>query len=105
MQRAPEAVQRKLWMSEQRANEEILSLLESVEVAVVATSAGDRVRCRMMHYAYDKNFNTYLATMKGDPKTVQITHHPSMALPGAGSEHEVLFCDGRSCRDPMSMLG
>lgn len=67
-------------MGEQHTSEEILSMLESVEVTVVATSAGDRVRCRMMHYAFDKNFNVYLATMKGDPKTVQITHHPSIAL-------------------------
>jgi len=34
----------------------------------------------MMHYATDKNFNVYLATIKGDPKTVQITHHRSIAL-------------------------
>ena len=34
----------------------------------------------MMHYAADENLNCYLASMKGDPKTVQITHHPSVSL-------------------------
>lgn len=69
-------------MSEQHTGEEILSLMKRVEVAVVATSAGDRVRCRMMHCAFDKNFNVYLATMKGDPKTAQITHHRFRPWPG-----------------------
>ncbi len=34
----------------------------------------------MMHFASDDDLNLYLATMKGDPKTVQITHHPSVSL-------------------------
>jgi 1,4-dihydroxy-2-naphthoate octaprenyltransferase len=74
-------------MSEQHSREEILSLMENVEVAAVGTSAGERPRIRMMHYATDDNFNIYLATMKGDPKTVQMTHYPSISLlvhqPGA----------------------
>jgi len=36
---------RELRMREQHSSEEILDLLESVEVAVVAASAGDRARC------------------------------------------------------------
>jgi uncharacterized pyridoxamine 5'-phosphate oxidase family protein len=67
-------------MGERHTAEEILSVLRSVEVAAVATSAGDRVRNRMMHYAVDEDLNIYLATMKGDPKTVQITNRPSIAL-------------------------
>ncbi len=67
-------------MSRGHSSEEILSVLRSVEVAAVATSAGDRMRNRMMHYAADEGFNIYLATMKGDPKTVQITNCPSIAL-------------------------
>jgi len=74
-------------MSEQHNQAEILLLMENVEVAAIASSAGDRLRVRMMHYAADDNFNIYLATMKGDPKTVQMTHHPSISLlihqPGA----------------------
>ncbi len=67
-------------MSEQHNRQEILSLMGEVPVAAVATSAGEGPRARMMHYATDENFNIYLATMKGDPKTVQMTHHPSISL-------------------------
>ncbi|MFQ6003627.1 MAG: pyridoxamine 5'-phosphate oxidase family protein, partial [Candidatus Zixiibacteriota bacterium] len=59
---------------------EIAAVLNSVEVAVVSTFAGEQLRSRMMHYAADEDFNMYLATMKGDPKTVQLTHHPSIAI-------------------------
>lgn len=67
-------------MSEQHSKEEILSMMEGVEVTTVATSSGDKLRTRMMHYATDENFNIYLATMKGDPKTIQMTHQPSISL-------------------------
>lgn len=67
-------------MSQQHGKEEILSLMEGMPVAAVATSAGEGMRIRMMHYATDDNFNIYLATIKGDPKTVQMTHHPSISL-------------------------
>lgn len=67
-------------MSEQHSREEILSLMENVAVAAVATSAGEGMRIRMMHHATDENFNIYLATIKGDPKTVQMTRHPSISL-------------------------
>lgn len=67
-------------MSEQHSQEEILALMESVEVVAVATSAGEGLRNRMMHYATDENFNIYLATLKGDPKTVQMTNYPSISL-------------------------
>ncbi len=62
-------------MRAQHTKEEILSVLEGVAVAAVATSAGSGMRNRMMHYAADEDLNCYLATMKGDPKTMQITHH------------------------------
>ena len=67
-------------MSEQHSQEEILSLMENVKVAAIATSAGEGLRNRMMHYATDDNFNIYLATIKGDPKTVQMTNYPSISL-------------------------
>jgi len=60
--------------------DEILSLLKEVGEVAVATSAGDRLRTRMMHYAPDDDFNIYLATMKNDPKTLQITQQPSISL-------------------------
>ena len=67
-------------MSEQHDKEEILSVLENVDVVVVATLADNSPRVRMMHYAVDKYFNTYLATMKGLPKTDHITNSPAIAL-------------------------
>ena len=50
-------------MSEQHSQEEILSLTEKVEVAAVASSAGDSTRNRMMRHTSDENFNIYLATL------------------------------------------
>ena len=43
----------------------------------------------MMHYTVDEDFNIYLATMKGDPKTVQITNRPSIALLVHKSEADI----------------
>ena len=64
----------------QHSAAEILALMDSIPVAAIATIAGDKMRNRMMHYAADENFNIYLATMKGDPKTIQMTNQPSVAL-------------------------
>ena len=64
----------------QHNREEILALMQSIPVAAIATSAGEKPRIRMMHYAADENFTVYLATMKGDPKTVQMTNYPSISL-------------------------
>jgi len=57
-----------------------LSVMDVVDVATVATASGASIRSRMMHYWNDENFNVYLATMKGDPKTLQITENPSVSL-------------------------
>jgi uncharacterized pyridoxamine 5'-phosphate oxidase family protein len=67
-------------MSEQHDKEEILSVLENVDIVAVATLAGNIPRIRMMHYAVDKDFNLYLATMKGLPKSDQITNSPAITL-------------------------
>ncbi len=67
-------------MADVRISSEILARLREVEVAVVATSAGTHLRQRMMHFAVDENFQIYLASMKGDPKTIQITGNPSVSL-------------------------
>ena len=64
----------------QHSQAEILKMMEGMPVAVVATNAGDTLRTRMMHYASDENFNIYVATMKGDPKTIQLTNQPSISL-------------------------
>lgn len=60
--------------------EEVLSLLKEAEVAVVATASGDKIRTRMMHFATDDDFLIYVATMKGDPKTIQMTNRPSVSI-------------------------
>ena len=67
-------------MSESHDKSEILSILEEAEVAAIATSSGSGMRNRMMHFAVDNDLNVYLASMKGDPKMLQITRQPSIAL-------------------------
>ncbi|MFQ6116761.1 MAG: pyridoxamine 5'-phosphate oxidase family protein, partial [Candidatus Bipolaricaulia bacterium] len=68
-------------MSDKHSREEVLAALRAEETAVVATQgSGGEIRTRKMHYAVDDDFNIYLASMKGDPKTVQITYHPTVSL-------------------------
>ena len=67
-------------MQVKHTKDDILAILDKVEVATVATSAGIHLRQSMMHFVADENFNIYLATMKGDPKTNQITSNPSVSL-------------------------
>lgn len=59
---------------------EVLSVIEGAEVVAVATTAGEKLRTRMMHFAVGPDFSIYVASMKGDPKTLQITHHPAVSL-------------------------
>ncbi|MFQ6075341.1 MAG: 1,4-dihydroxy-2-naphthoate octaprenyltransferase [Candidatus Bathyarchaeia archaeon] len=67
-------------MRQLHTKEEILSVMDVVDCASVATASGVDIRSRMMHYWNDEDFNVYLATMKGDPKTLQITENPSVSL-------------------------
>ncbi|MBI4215957.1 MAG: 1,4-dihydroxy-2-naphthoate octaprenyltransferase [Chloroflexi bacterium] len=62
------------------SRDEVLTLLKGAEVGAVATLAGDTLRTRMMHFAVADDFTVYVASMKGDPKTVQMTHHPSVSI-------------------------
>ncbi len=66
--------------SQPHSKEEISTHLNAVEIATVSTISGDGVRNRMMHFAFDKDFNFYLATMKNDPKTLQMTRQPSVSM-------------------------
>ena len=75
-------MERETTMEIKHDKKEIVAALNSVEVAVVSTFAGEQVRSRMMHYAVDEELNVYIATMKGDPKTIQLTHHPSVTVLG-----------------------
>ena len=61
---------------ELHGKDEILSAMDVVDTAFVSTAAGAKIRSRMMHYWNDESFNIYLASMKGDPKTLQITENP-----------------------------
>ncbi len=61
-------------------HEEILDSLNAIDEVAVCTSAGDRLRARMMHFAVDDEFNFYLATMRNDPKTLQLANNPSLSL-------------------------
>ena len=61
-------------------HEEILDSLNAIDEMAVSTRAGARLRSRMMHFATDVNFNDYAASMKGDPKTLQIVNDPTISL-------------------------
>lgn len=54
--------------------------MKDAEVGAIATAAGEGLRNRMMHFAVDESFTVYLATMKGDPKTLQMTQHPAVSV-------------------------
>ncbi|MFQ6118075.1 MAG: 1,4-dihydroxy-2-naphthoate octaprenyltransferase, partial [Candidatus Bipolaricaulia bacterium] len=68
-------------MSDGHSREEILAALRAEETAVVAThGGGGEIRTRKMHYVAADDFSIYLASMKADPKTVQIAYHPTVSL-------------------------
>jgi nitroimidazol reductase NimA-like FMN-containing flavoprotein (pyridoxamine 5'-phosphate oxidase superfamily) len=60
--------------------EEILDSLNAIDEMAVGTKAGSRLRSRMMHFAVDDQFRVYAASMKGDPKTLQIVNDPTISL-------------------------
>jgi 1,4-dihydroxy-2-naphthoate octaprenyltransferase len=76
-------------MEQKHTRKEILSILNDLKVAGIATSGGDHIRIRMMHYALDKEFNVYLASMKGDPKIIQLTTNPSISLLAHESQEDI----------------
>ncbi|MBX6378461.1 MAG: UbiA family prenyltransferase [Clostridia bacterium] len=60
--------------------EKVLDFLKRSETAVVATSAGDHLRLRMMHLGIQDDFTIYLASMRNDPKIIQMINHPSVSI-------------------------
>ena len=76
-------------MEIKHTKKEILSILKDLEVAGVATSGGDHIRIRMMHYAFDSDFTIYLASMKRDPKIIQLTTNPSISLLAHQSQENI----------------
>jgi 1,4-dihydroxy-2-naphthoate octaprenyltransferase len=61
-------------------HEEILDSLDAIPEVAVCTTAGDHLRARMMHFGADDDFNIYLASMRGDPKTLQLANNPTISL-------------------------
>jgi 1,4-dihydroxy-2-naphthoate octaprenyltransferase len=76
-------------MERKHTKKEILSILNDLKVAGIATSEGDHIRIRMMHYALDKKFNIYLSSMKGDPKIIQLTTNPSISMLAHESQENI----------------
>jgi uncharacterized pyridoxamine 5'-phosphate oxidase family protein len=62
------------------SKDKVLDFLKSVDIAAIGTSNMGSPRQRMMHYAYDENFNLYLSSMKGDPKVIQWSNVPETAI-------------------------
>jgi 1,4-dihydroxy-2-naphthoate octaprenyltransferase len=59
---------------------EILSVLQEIPQISVATLKGQKIRTRIMHFVNDEDFNIYLSSLKGDPKTIQIAQNPGVSL-------------------------
>ncbi len=60
--------------------EEVQKVILDADAAHVSTLAGPRIRSRMMHFGLGEGFTIYLASMKSDPKTVQISNDQNMTL-------------------------
>ncbi|OGB90432.1 1,4-dihydroxy-2-naphthoate octaprenyltransferase [candidate division WOR-1 bacterium RIFCSPHIGHO2_01_FULL_53_15] len=60
--------------------EEIKECLKAIEFGVVSTLENGKIKSRAMHFAIDKDFNFYLASLKGDPKVRQLLEKPEINL-------------------------
>lgn len=67
-------------LSNEYSATEILSVLADIDQISVSTLNGGKIRSRIMHFVNDDEFNVYLASQKGDPKTIQITKNPTITL-------------------------
>ncbi len=64
----------------QHTSLEIFQALTKADVAAVATHEGVHIKQRQMHFSPNKDLSLYFATMKGDPKTLQITNNSSVSV-------------------------
>lgn len=85
----------------QQDEAQIREFLQASQVAVIATNSGEDIRLRMMHLGFEDDFSIYLATMHNDPKVIQMTHNPSVAimvnkLDGPVTESEEVEYTGRA---------
>ena len=67
-------------MSTEHSKSEILEELKEIPVGAFSTFDGDKIRSRIMHYAFDGDFNFCFATMKGEPKTRQLALNNSVSF-------------------------
>lgn len=65
---------------ETHSRDEIFATLQRVQYGVVSTFDGEKIRSRTMHFAVTRDLSVYFATMRGDPKTVQMQANPSINL-------------------------
>lgn len=75
----------------EHSTDEIYSALLRADVSAVATHEGINIKQRQMHFAPSKDLGLYFATMKGDPKTMQITDDRNVSiliLDRSGEMHE-----------------
>ena len=54
--------------------------MQGADAVHVSTVSGPSIRSRMMHFGLSQGFEIYLASMKGDPKTVQLANNRSITL-------------------------
>lgn len=62
------------------SREEILNALREKDVLFVSTLQGRNIKSRVMHFYADDNFVIFLASMKSDPKIIQIISNPNVSL-------------------------
>lgn len=62
------------------SKEEILRDLKRSDVLFVSTLKGKSIKSRVMHFYTDDNFDIFLASMKNDPKIIQILSNPNASL-------------------------
>jgi len=60
--------------------DEIRDVIEGADAVHVSTISGTSIRARMMHFGLGEGFQIYLASMKGDPKTMQLSGNRNIAL-------------------------
>ncbi len=60
--------------------EDVFEALWKAETAAVATLGGADIRLRAMHHAPEKDLTLFFATMKGDPKSIQLTANANVSV-------------------------
>lgn len=67
-------------MPQRHSIDEIRRVIQDTDAVHVSTVSGPAIRSRMMHFGLSEGFEIYLASMKGDPKTVQLAGNQHITL-------------------------